>query len=134
MTFQLSTNVRNAMGNTFESTVGTGPLLRIRTGAPPANCAASRTGTILVSITLPSDWLNAASNGQVTKLGTWQGTASATGAAGYFEILDSTGTTCHAQGTVTITGSGGDMTVDNTSIATSQTVTVTSFSFTIGNQ
>lgn len=133
MTFQLSPAVRNAMASNFESVAGTGPLVRIRTGAPPANTAASRTGTILVSIVLPSDWLSVPTNGQVTKVGTWQGTAIATGTAGYFEVMDSTGATCHGQGTVTLTGNGGDMTVDNTSIATSQTVTVTSFSFTINN-
>ena len=37
------------------------------------------------------------------------------------------------QGTVTATGGGGDMTLDNTSIASAQTVTVSSFTLTDGN-
>jgi hypothetical protein len=40
---------------------------------------------------------------------------------------------CHVQGTVTITSGGGDMELDNTSIATGQTVTVSTYSWTAGN-
>jgi hypothetical protein len=78
--------------------------------------------------------MSAASAGSKALLGTWQDTsADATGTAAHFRIYDSTGVTCHAQGTITATGGGGDMTLDNTSIAVSQTVTVTSFSLTAGN-
>jgi len=130
MAIQLSTTARNGMLDAIETATGASALLRIRTGAPPANCAAARTGTILVSITLPADWWAAASSGQKTKSGTWSGSASNTGTAAHFEVMDSGGTTCHIQGTVTITGGGGDMTLDNTSIATSQTVTISAFTFT----
>ena len=58
---------------------------------------------------------------------------STTGTAGHFRLLDSGGTTCHAQGTVTATGGGGDLTLDNTSIASGQSVTITSFTLTAGN-
>jgi hypothetical protein len=37
------------------------------------------------------------------------------------------------QGTVTATGGGDDMTIDHTSIASGQTVNVTSFTLTDGN-
>lgn len=37
------------------------------------------------------------------------------------------------QGTVTATGGGGDMTVDNTSFASGQQFTVTGFTITAGN-
>src|SRR4051794_21113113 len=112
MTLQYSVAVRNARLDAVESTIGTAPILKIRTGAPPANCAAARTGTVLATVTLPSDWMAAASSGTKAKSGTWEDTiADAAGTAGMFEILDSTGTTCHAQGTVTATGGGGDMTV-----------------------
>jgi hypothetical protein len=47
--------------------------------------------------------------------------------------MDSGGTVCHMQGTVTATGGGGDMTIDNTSIASGQSVTVTGFTLTEGN-
>lgn len=134
MALQLSVAVRNAKLDVIETTIGTAPVLRIRTGAPPTNCAAARTGTVLATLTLPSDWMAAASAGSKALSGTWQdGSADATGTAAHFEIMESTLTTCHAQGTVTATGGGGDMTLDNTSIATGQQVTITSFSITAGN-
>ena len=43
------------------------------------------------------------------------------------------GTTCHIQGTVTLTGGGGDMTVDNTNFAAGQVFTVSNFTITAGN-
>ena len=131
MSLQLSISARNARLDTIESTVGTTPKLQIRTGAQPADCATADSGTLLCEMTLPSDWLAAASSGSKAKSGTWSGTASAGGTAAHFRIKDSAGTTCHAQGSV---GQGsGDLQLDNTSIANGQTVTVNSFSLTDGN-
>ena len=133
MTIKLSTGVRNARIGAVESAIGASAVLKIRTGTVPANITDADSGTVLVSITLPADWLGAASAGVVTKLGTWQGTGAAAGTAGHFRIYAADGTTQHMQGTVTITGGGGDMTLDNTSIAVSQTVTISGFSLTDGN-
>lgn len=134
MTVQLSVAVRNARADVVESTIGTSPILRIRTGAQPANCAASRTGTVLASLTLPSDWMGAASSGAKALSGTWQdSSADNTGTAAHFEIMDSGGTTCHLQGSVTATGGGGDLTVDNTSFASGQSFSITSFGWTEPN-
>lgn len=133
MPVQFSVAVRNARLDAIETTIGTAPKLRILTGARPANCAAAQTGTLLAELTLPSDWMSNASAGAKALLGTWSGTASGTGTAGYYRITDSTGATCHEQGTVTATGGGGDMTVDNTSIASGQTITITSKTLTDGN-
>lgn len=134
MALQYSVTVRNARLDVIETTIGTSAILKIRTGAPPANCAAADSGTVLATVNLPSDWLAAAAGGVKSKSGTWQDTsADATGTAAHFRLYASDGTTCHAQGTVTITGGGGDMTVDNTSFATGQNFTVTAFSITTGN-
>jgi hypothetical protein len=134
MTIQHSVAVRNARLDAIETTVGTSPILEIRTGAQPANCAASDSGTLLASITLPSDWLAAASSGSKAKSGTWQdSSANGTGTAAHFRIKDSTGTTCHQQGSVTATGGGGDLQVDNTSFASGQSFTVTGYTLTEGN-
>lgn len=133
MALQFSTGVRNALLDSIESTTGTSAVLKIFSGTAPANCATADTGTTLVTMTLPSDWMNAASGGTKTILGTWQDTsADNTGTAGYFRIYPSTPTTTNAtvQGTVTATGGGGDMTLDNTSITATQQVTVTTFTLT----
>lgn len=134
MAIQLSAAVRNAMLNAVETTIGATAVLKIRTGAAPANVATADSGTVLATLTLPSDWLAAASGGSVSKTGTWEDTsADATGTAAHYRIYASDGTTAHWQGTVTITSGGGDMEVDNTSFASGQSFTITSFSFTAGN-
>jgi hypothetical protein len=58
--------------------------------------------------------------------------ADASGTAGYFRMHDSTGTTCHMQGTITATGAGGDMQLDNTNIALGQQINITAFTITAG--
>jgi hypothetical protein len=131
MAFQFSVAARNAALDAIETAAGTAPTLTIRTGAVPANCAAARTGTVLATLILPSDWLTAASSGSKALSGTWQDAAAdAAGTAAHFSIDQ--GATCHIQGTVTATGGGGDMTIDNTSIATGQQVTITAFNLTAG--
>ena len=133
MAIQLSVTARNARLDAIETTAGATAKLQIRTGAQPANCAAAAAGTLLCELTLPADYLSAASAGSKAKLGTWSGTAVAAGTAAHFRIVDSAGTTCHLQGSVTATSGGGDMELDNTSIATSQTVTVNTFTLTDAN-
>lgn len=134
MTIQLSVAVRNARLDAIESTIGTTAVLRIRSGAAPATCATADAGTVLATCTLPSDWMAAASAGAKALSGTWQDTsADASGTAAHFRIYDSAGTTCGLQGTVTATGGGGDMTVDNVVFAALQAFTVTSFTLTDGN-
>jgi hypothetical protein len=99
----------------------------------PASCATASSGTQLMNASLPSDWMAAASSGSKALAGSWAGTGAAAGTAGYFRIYDSTGTTCHVQGTITATGGGGDMTLDNTSIAVSQAISISGFTLTAGN-
>jgi hypothetical protein len=118
----------------IETTIGTSAIMRWRTGAPPVNVAAADTGTVLATLNLPADYLTAPSGGVVSLSGSWTDpTADAGGVCGHFRIYASDGTTCHAQGTVTATGGGGDMTLLTTTIVVGQPVTVTGFSLTDGN-
>ena len=134
MPIQLSTTVRNARLDAIETAVGASAILRIRTGSVPANCAAADTGTVVATLNLPSDWMAAAASGSKALSGSWvDSSADATGTAAHFRLYDSTGTTCHLQGTVTATGGGGDMTVDSVSFTSGQQFTVTAFTLTDGN-
>lgn len=198
MTIQQSVTVRNAALDAFETASGATAVLQIRSGAQPATCATASSGTLLCSMTLPADYMSAAAAGVKAKLGTWSGTAAATGTAAHFRIFESTATTCHMQGVIgilggttstgsltlnstastltvananivagmAVTGTGiqfgttvasitgtalvlsqnaliagaavtlsftSDMTIDNTSVSTGQTVTATTFSLTAGN-
>lgn len=127
MSYQYSAAVRNAKLDAVETAVGTVPVIKIFSGAEPANCAAADPSGPLVSMTLPSDWMNAATAGAKTKTGVWSGTASGTGTAASWRLYASDGTTCHVQGNMT------DMTLDNNSIASGQVVTVNTFTVTSGN-
>jgi hypothetical protein len=134
MAIKFSVAVRNAELDALETAIGVSAVLKIRSGAVPTNIADADAGTVLATIALPSDWMSAASAGAKAKLGTWQDTsADAAGTAGHFRIYASDGTTQHMQGTITVTSGGGDMELDNTSINTGQTVTVTTFTLTAGN-
>jgi hypothetical protein len=134
MALKFSETVRNAELDAIETAIGTSAVLKIRTGAAPANVATADSGTVLATLTLPSDWMAAASSGAKAKTGDWEDTsADADGTAEHFRIYASNGTTAHMQGTVTITGGGGDMTVDNDDFATGQPFTVTTFTLTAGN-
>lgn len=134
MALKYSTAVRNAQLDAIESEVGTSAIMEIRTGAPPANVAAANSGTVLATLNLPSDWLAAASSGSKGLNGTWEDTsADAAGTAGHFRIFASDGTTAHIQGTITATSGGGDMELDNTSIAAGQAISISSFTISAGN-
>lgn len=134
MSVQLSVAVRNGRLDAIETVIGTSAVLKIRTGAQPATCATADSGTVLASMTLPSDWMAAASSGSKAKSGTWEDlSADNAGTAAHFRVYASDGTTCGIQGSVTATGGGGDLTLDNTSIAAAQSVTITGFTITDGN-
>lgn len=134
MALQYSVAVRNAKLDAVETTIGVSAILKIRTGAAPATCATADSGTVLATCNLPSDWMAAAASGAKAKSGTWEDTsADATGTAAHFRLYASDGTTCGAQGTVTVTAGGGDMTVDSVSFTAAQAFTITGFTLTSGN-
>ena len=136
-TLQLGTRTRNARLDAIETDIGAAPMLELRSGAMPANCAAVSTGSLLSRDALPSDWLSAAAAGVKSKAGTWTATGLAgiaTSNIGYFRIYDaSSPDLCSMQGDVTATGGGGAMTVDNISLAAGQVVTINTFALTDGN-
>lgn len=133
MTVQLSVAVRNDRLDAIETQIGVSPFLDFRVGAQPVDCAAVDAGAELDHQVLPIDWMSAAAAGVKSKLGTWSGTFDAAGVAGHFRIKEGTDTTCHIQGSITGTGGGGDMELDNINVALGQNWTVTQFDLTDGN-
>jgi hypothetical protein len=131
MSFQFSTSARNGALDAIETAIGTGAILKIRTGAAPADCATADAGTVLATMTLPSDWLANAASGAKSKSGTWEDTvADNSGTAAHFRIYDSGGTTCHIQGSCGV--GTGDLQLDNTSINAGQDVLITAFTINAG--
>lgn len=130
MALQFSTTLRNAMLDQIETVLGTSAVLKIRTGAQPANVAAADSGTVLATINLASDWASAAASGAKSFSGLPVSDPSAdnTGTAGHFRLYQSDGTTAHMQGSVGT--SGTDLIVDSTSFTAGQTFNVTAWTWT----
>lgn len=132
MAIQYSIAVNQARLDSIESTVGTAAKLRLYNGTMPATAGTALSGnTLLCEISLPSDWMAAATSAAPSvkaKSGTWSGSGAAPGTATFFRIYDSAGTVCGMQGSAGT--SGTDMILDNASIAVSQVVTVNTFSIT----
>jgi len=126
MAIQHSTPTRNRLRDGYVAAFPAGSSLVIRTGAP-AGVANAATGTVLATITLPATPFTSGT-GAVTLSGTWSASASGTGTAAHYRLTNGTDI---EEGTVTATGGGGDLTLDNTSIASGQTVTITSWTRTM---
>lgn len=142
MSVNYSTAVRIAMLDAIETAIGANARVVFYTGSKPTLCSDAATGTVVATLPLTGnsgDWMAAASaaGNVVTKAkhgsSSWSATASAAGTIGYYRIYDSTVTTCHEQGTVTATGGGGDITLDNVVVALNQTITITAKTITAGN-
>lgn len=134
MALTYSTAIANARLDQVETVIGASAILKIRSGAAPATVADASTGTVLATVNLPSDWMAAASARSKSKSGTWQdASADAAGTAAHFEITANDGTTVGMRGSVTATGGGGDMTVDNVVFAAGQNFTVTGFTLNAAN-
>lgn len=127
-TVDFSTTIRNAWLDAIEDSLPDNDIIfEVRTGSAPANCAASDTGSVLVTFTLPLDWLANASGGTKDKLGTWQGQANAEGTLGHFRIKQLG--ICHVQGSISTPGMGGDMIVSGQSILSGQNFIVSAATF-----
>jgi hypothetical protein len=135
MAIQLSTGARNARLDAIEVYAGNSAVLTIWSGTAPANCAAANTGTKLVSMTLPVDWMSDASAGSKAKTGTWEdASADNSGTAGYFRIHSALGAAagnCVMQGTVGV--SSGDLRLSSVTITAAQDVVINALTWTDGN-
>lgn len=134
--YQVSVPVANAFLDAMEAQIGASAKLQLRTGAPPAHCGSASTGTLIVQMTLPADWMANAASAIKTLLGVWSGAAIADSNVtpiAHFRIFDNALAVCGMQGTVTISGGGGDMIADTVSVLTGQVCTVTQFTLAAGN-
>lgn len=114
--------------------------LVLYTGSAPANCAAAPTGTQLANCTIgtgsadafaPTDTTTLTATGN-TSGGVWAQDSSPanSGTAGYWRIVDYGGN-CRAQGSVSLTGGGGELILSSLAIVAGVPVTITSFTVTI---
>lgn len=129
----LNNTLADAILDRYDTEFPAGSILEIRSGAP-AGAQNAAGGALLCSITLPAGPWAASAGGSKAKAGAWTdvGTVAAGGGtnAGHFRLKNAAGTKLE-EGTITVTGGGGDATIDNLSIATGQAVTVTSYTHTL---
>lgn len=129
MTVQWSVAVRNSLLDAWEVAIGTSARIEIRTGAQPDAADSAASGKLLAFFPLSFNWAADAVDGTkhlnnlpVSTL------AISKGLAGHYRITDSTGTTCHEQGSITRANGGGDLRLDNVVIATAQPIQLVAWS------
>lgn len=104
MSFIVSDDIANAQLDLIESIAGTSPLLKFWSGAVVD--ITTDPGTLLASMTLPSDWMTAASARSKALLGSWiTNAAIAAGTMASFGLYTSAGVP-KGRGKVGVTGDG----------------------------
>ena len=127
-----SNGTRNAQQQGLITYAGTGSLLRIYNGTQPTNAnTAISTQTLIVTLTIAGGF-GTDSNGTLTLGTVTDGTAVATSTAEFFRIVKSDGTTVVMDGSVST--SGADLNLNDTSIASGQVVSITSGTIIRANQ
>ena len=130
-----STALKNAQQNAITTTAGASAVLNIYSGSQPATPDTAITvQTLLATLTCNATFAPSAASGVLTLNSISNGTGTAGAGAGTvatFFRLTTSGGTAHIDGTVAI--SGADLNLNNTNIATGQTVSVTGFTLTNGN-
>jgi hypothetical protein len=130
MTIQFAQSTAHAMLDAIETDIGGSPVLYLRTGTQPATCGAADAGTLVSTIAMSADaFQSAASWAKAITTALSDASADNAGslAGGHWRIKTS-GAVTKLQGSITASGGGGDMTVDNTTVTAGQQIDVTSFS------
>ena len=132
MAIQYSLTHRTNAMSQLNTDIGANAVIKIWTGAAPANCGTADSGTLFVTFAGNAGGFGVAAAQVLTASAVASANAGAAGTAGYFRIYPSAATNVNAvvQGTVTATGGGGDMVVTNTNIANGQTCNFTSLTVT----
>ena len=134
MAIGFSTAVRNAMMDAITAQAGNGALLELYDGTRPATGAAITSQTLLGTLTCGSPLASAASGGVLTfNALADDNSADNTGTCTWARLLKSDGTTVLADFSVTVTGGGGDITMNTTAISAGQLLQAASATLTAGN-
>lgn len=127
-----SNGTRDAQQNGLITYAGSAAIIKIYSGTQPVNANTAISGqTLLISLNVSGSF-GTDSNGTITLSSVTSATAVATGTASFFRITKSDSTTVVMDGSVGT--SSADMILDNTSIATGQTVSITSGTIIRANQ
>jgi hypothetical protein len=127
-----SNGTRDAQQQGLITYAGSGAIIRIYDGTQPSNANTAISGqTLLVSLVISGSF-GTDSNGTITLSSVTNGTAVASGTGQFFRIVKADGTTVVMDGSVGT--SSADMILNNTSIASGQTVSISSGTIIRANQ
>lgn len=127
-----SNGTRDAQQNGLITYAGSGAIINIYDGTQPSNANTAVTTQVkLVALTITGTF-GTDSSGTITLSTVTNGVAVATGTASWFRITKSDGTTVVMDGSVGT--SSADMILNNTSIATTQTVSISAGTIIRANQ
>jgi len=124
MAVRRNTAARTSLAQAFADTFPASSTLEIRSGSQPASANDAASGSLLATITLPASPWAAAASGAVSKQNTWSATATGTDTAGWARLI-SADTNKRYDFAI-----GSDLTIDDASIVTGGTVTVTTLTIT----
>ena len=133
MAIKLALATRNALVNALAARVdaGAGPgQVRIYSGAQPATGDDAATGTLLATVNLADPSFAAAANGTINATDPVAVTGAANGDAGWFRVVDSAGNAVY-DGSVSLSGGGGDMIVNTLTVSTGVQFDITAISVTM---
>jgi hypothetical protein len=117
MSLVYNNNTRNELATAYGALFNAGTL-EIRTAAD----------AVLATITLPNPAFGSPTDGTIAKSGTWQATASGSGVAAKAVFISSD---TNKTATETVGESGAAITIDNETIVSGGTVTVSTYSYTV---
>jgi len=127
-----SNGTRDAQQQGLITYAGSNALIEIYSGTQPANANTAISGQTLL-VTLPvSGSFGTDSNGTITLSSITSATAVATGTASFFRIFKADNTTVVMDGSVGT--ASADMILNNTSVVTGQTISITSGTIIRANQ
>lgn len=135
MPVRFPAELRASRADAIATRAGNGALLRLYSGAQPADCeTAVGSQVLLAELTCgtpfaPSSVAGVLTVGAITQ----DASANADGVASFFRIVQSNGTTVVMDGSVSAVGGGGDLQLASTRILTGQPVQVSPFVWTEGN-
>lgn len=128
MSVSLSAAIAQASATAVATAIGSAATIEIYTGTKPASPDTTAAGTLLATVALTGSFT--VSGGSLSAADPAAVTPVAGGTAGWFRVATSGGTAC-LDGTVSATGSGGDMQLSSTALSPAADVDLSSVSFTV---
>lgn len=140
MALRISTGLRNLILESGAATAfDTDGRINLYTGSQPANADADVAGTLLGTLSLAADAFGAAASGTLTAASiTSDSNADNSGTAGWFRLYDasegvsgSSATKKRLDGSITASGGGGDLILDDTAVTAGDTLAISSLTLTL---